>query len=127
MELTIRHGGTTTTTGGTNQIFGASGETVASGKVLVDASEADYFAREKITVVSRMPVPDGLGGFTKQKSKVQIVKPFITSKGDVVYDVARVEIEVHPESSALAELREKIAQAAKHVSLNAFFTVGSLD
>lgn len=129
MNVTLLDGGTTATTGGTSQLFSESGETVANGRVLVDAAEADYFSREKIICTSRLPARQSDGSYSKQKTKVQYVVPEIAADGEILYHLVRNEIEVHPKSAdaaaMLAKLREMGAQLYKDSELNALYTTGS--
>lgn len=127
MEVTLIDGGTTSTTGGTGNLFSESGKTLNSGKVLVDSDDTDFFTRPEIQLVSRMPSLQSDGEWSKQKTSARYVVPYTLDSGKVVYNLVRVETEIHPEaSSILAAMRDKGAQLAIDSELDAFYTSGSL-
>lgn len=129
-SITLLDGGTTSTTGGTAKAFSQSSEPVANGKTFVDASETDFFAREKITCISRLPSQNTDGTWSKQKSKVQKVYPEILADGTTLFHIGRNEIEVHPLSAdaaaMTAKIREDMAQLYKDSELTTFYTIGTI-
>lgn len=127
MSITILDGGTTSTAGGANQDFDRTSTPVTNGLEYADVSEADYFARQKVITTSRMPSLQGDGSYSKQKTSVRFVMPITLADGTIAYNVARVEVEAHPESTVanLAELREFAAQLAIQAGLDDLYTAGT--
>jgi hypothetical protein len=128
MEITLLDGGTSSTTGGSAQVMSESGKKLNQGKVLVDTSVTDFFSRPELQLVSRMPTEQPDGTWSKKKTSVRYVVPFTTDAGDIVYNLVRVETEVHPDAAASveADLREKGAQIAIDSELDDFYATGSL-
>lgn len=126
--IAISDGATYTPAGGTAITFDATGEQVAGGIVCVNQAETDFFAREKLYTTSRVPSLGSDGEYTKLKSSARIVRPLVIASGKVVYNVVRVELEVHPESAAgeVASLRSLGAGICVLSGFDDFFTVGSL-
>jgi hypothetical protein len=112
MSVTLSDGGTTSTTGGSAQTFSRTNLSVNNGYEYADVSEADFFARQKVIISARQPSEQSDGSWSKQKASLRFVLPITLADGSVAYNVARVEVEYHPEASAanLAELREMAAQ-----------------
>jgi hypothetical protein len=109
--------------------MGLTGESVANGVVLANGAESDFFAREKMYATSRMPVLGSDGEFTKQKSSLRIVRPSVLASGKVVYNLIRIEIEVHPEDGAteVANLRALGLSALNSSDFDEFFEAGAID
>lgn len=129
MSKTLLDGGSTTTSGGTNQVFEESGEKLANGVVLVDSGEANYFSRSKINMTSRVPSVQSNGLYSNAKRSATYVMPMTLADGvTTVYNSVRIEVSIHPESAAsdLAELREKGAQILVDAEFDNFYTYGSL-
>lgn len=128
MSITLLNGGTTTTSGGTAQVFEVSGETITDGRVLVDVGEADFFARNKLNITSRSPSQQSDGTWSKSKRTVVLVIPFTRADGSTVYNTTRVEVSFDPEttSAELADLRERGAQLLKDSEFDTFYSVGQL-
>lgn len=126
--MTIKEGATFTPVGGTDITFDDSGEEIANGIVCVNQAEANFFAREKLIAVSRLPVQDKMGKFSKQKTSVRIIDPEVLADGTTVYDVGRFEIETHPEGGAtrITKIRRLLLAAANSASLDNLFLVGSI-
>jgi hypothetical protein len=127
MSLTLLDGGTTSTAGGAAQAFSRSSTPVTNGYEYADVAEADYFARQKLVVTSRMPSLQSDGSYSKQKSSARFILPITLADGSIAYNVARVEIECHPEATAanLAELREYAGQLAMDSELDTLYTAGT--
>lgn len=124
----LSEGATYTPAGGTNITFEATGETIANGVVCANGAETDFFAREKLYAVSRMPSLGADGDFTKQKSSLRIVRPSTLASGKVVYNLIRIEVEVHPEDGAteVANLRNLGVAALESSDLDEFFEAGAV-
>lgn len=127
MSISLLDGGTTSTAGGSAQDFDRSALAVTNGYEYADVSETDFFARQKVIATSRMPSLQTDGSWSKQKTSVRFVMPITLADDSIAYNVARVEIECHPESSAanLAELREMAAQLAIQAGLDDLYTAGT--
>jgi len=95
----IKEGATYAPTGGTDITFTVTGEQIANGVVAVNKAETDFTAREKLIAVSRQPVVSATG-MTKQKNSLRISRPTVLTGGTIVYNVVRVELEVHPQAAA---------------------------
>jgi len=96
--ISVTEGATYTPAGGSDVTFDLTGEQVANGVVLGNMDEEDFFSREKLYATVRMPALQGDGEYSKQKNSVRIVRPATLASGKVVYNLIRIETEVHPES-----------------------------
>ena len=128
MPITLLNGGTTATTGGTDQIFERTNEQVVNGHSFSDTAEADFFKRKKLTLSCRGPYKGGDGLWKSQVNKTSYAQPITLADGTIHYNVARNEIAYHPQSTAaqIAELREMNAQLCKDAELNPFYGAGTL-
>lgn len=126
--MVIKEGATTALTGGTDLTFTLTGEQLASGVVLANLAETDFFAREKCYVTSRVPALQGDGEYSKQKTSMRIVRPQVLASGKTVYNLVRVETEIHPEAPAgtAANLRSLGIAALADAEANNFWEAGSL-
>lgn len=127
MSITLLDGGTSSTAGGANQEFDRSSTPVNNGYEYTDVAEADFFARQKVILVSRMPQVQSDGSWSKQKTSCRFVSPITLADGTISYNVTRVEIELHPESTAanLTEHREYAAQLALDSELDDLYVAGT--
>ncbi len=121
-------GGTSTTAGGAAQTFTRTSAVVTHGYEYADVSEADFFARQKLILTSRMPALQPDGTYSKQKSARSFVMPITRADGTIAYNVVRNIIEYDPESSAaqVAELREMGAQMSVRSEFDDQITAGTL-
>jgi len=127
--VTIKEGASFTPVGGTDITFDDTGEEIANGIVCVNQAETDFFAREKLVCVSRLPVQDAKSGvFSKQKISVRIIDPKKLADGSISYGVGRFEVEAHPEGGVtqITKIRKLLLAAANSSSLDALFSVGSI-
>lgn len=117
-----------TPTGGSDQTFTPDGQTVPNGIHVADAAQADFRIRDNIAFKSRVPSLQNDGTYTKSKRSVTLVLPRFLSSGKVVFNIARLDIEVHPEMSATVELdlRMKAAQLLSNPNFSAFWVSGSI-
>jgi hypothetical protein len=131
--LTLKEGGTTATSGGTDMTYQVSGKTVTNGIAIVNVADPNILTREEIVCVSRMAAkPAGNAVYTKQKGKLQFSIPYTDDNGNAHYSIVRVEIEVSPEqlaadSTLVDKLREFGAQLLKNAGTDGFWDVGSLN
>lgn len=118
-----------TVTAGTDITFTNDGVEVKNGKHVADVSEANFVIRKNLTVRNRNPVLSPDGTYTKAKRTLTLVHPKILADASVTFNVARIELEMHPESSA-AEVNDLCLQAAQlcfDADLANFRTVGSIE
>lgn len=125
--VALNEGATYTPAGGSAITFDATGESVANGIVCHNASETDFFQREKLYATSRQPAIGSDGDYTKMKNSLRIVRPSTLTSGKVVYNLIRIELEVHPEDGAteVSNLRTLGLAALNSTSLDDFFESGS--
>jgi hypothetical protein len=128
VSISLLDGGTTSTTGGASQDFDRTNLPVNNGYEYADVDEADFFARQKVLIATRAPQLQSDGTWSKQKTSLRFVLPITLADGSISYNVGRVEVEMHPESSAanLAEVREFCAQMAIGSQFNDSYTAGTL-
>lgn len=127
MSITLLDGGTTSTAGGSSQSFDRTSLPVNNGYEFADITETDFFVRQKVIATSRMPSLQTDGSYSKQKTSLRFVQPIALADGTYAYNVARVEIEAHPESSVanLTELREFAGQIAIQAGLDDLYSAGT--
>lgn len=117
-----------TTVGGADETFTPNGVTVPNGIQIADAAQADFRIRKSMTVKSRVPSLAADGTYSKDKKTITVTAPKILANGKTVFNLIRIEREVHPESTA-AEAYELLMLAGQAVSdsdFTAFWTAGSL-
>jgi hypothetical protein len=128
MSFTLLDGGTTSTSGGSAQVFSRTSTPVNNGYEYADVSETDHLARQKVLLSARNPALQVDGSWSKHKAKGQFILPITLADGTVSYCVARVEIEYHPEATAanVAELREMGAQILMDSEFDNVVVAGTL-
>lgn len=123
----IKEGATYAPTGGTDITFSLTGERVANGIVTANMAESNFFAREKVYQTVRMPVLMPDGDFSKMKTSLRIVRPATLPSGKVVYNIVRVEQEIHPLTpTEAANLRSLAIGALADADFTQFWEAGSL-
>lgn len=123
----IKEGATYAPTGGTDITFSLTGERVANGIVTANMAESNFFAREKVYQTVRMPVLMPDGDFSKMKTSLRIVRPATLPSGKVVYNIVRVEQEIHPLTPTEAvNLRSLAIGALADADFTQFWEAGSL-
>lgn len=123
----IKEGATYAPTGGTDITFSLTGERVANGIVTANMAETNFFAREKITQTVRMPVVQSDGDFSKMKCTLRLARPATLPSGKVVYNVIRIEQEIHPLTpTEAANLRGLACGALSDSDFTQFWEAGSL-
>lgn len=98
-------------TGGTDLLYTSDGVEIPNGVHLAAKSVADYTVRPSITFKTRNPQLVN-GVYTKGKRWMTFTQPKVKADGTVAFNVCRIELEVHPESSA-AEALDVAYQAAQ--------------
>jgi RNA-binding protein YlmH len=114
--LTIKQDATSlTVVGGTDISYTEDGVEVTNGKHVSDVSEADFTIRPNITVRNRNPSLLASGQYSKAKRSITIVIPKKLADDSTSFNLVRMEIEIHPESTA-AEVLDLVLQAAQLLS-----------
>jgi hypothetical protein len=128
MSIQLLDGGTTTTAGGAAQTFDRTNVQVNNGYEYADSDEADFFARQKVIAVARMPQEQSDGSWSKMKVSLRFIMPITLASGDIAFNVGRCEVEYHPEASSanIAEIREMIAQLAIGSGYDDIYVAGTL-
>lgn len=129
MPVTLKKSGTVSVTGGQDQILTKTAQSVLSGVQLADFSQADFRLRENLTIKGKLPSLQSDGNYSKGKFVAAISVPFILSNGKTVFNIGRLEMEIHPELPAASamELRQRTAQLATNSSLTNFWLGGDTD
>jgi len=117
-----------TVTAGTDQTFTNDGATIANGVHLVDAGQADYRIRRSLTFKVKQPTYGAVSGYSKDRKGVTLTSPKILTDGTTVFNLIRIEREIHPESTAaeMADLNRVGAQLLSDADFDSFWSVGSL-
>jgi len=110
-----------TPTGGADETFTPDGLTVPNGLHIADAAQSDFRIRKNMTIRNRVPVLAADGSYSKDKKSVTFVAPKILASGKTIFNLIRIEREVHPESTA-AEALELSMLGAQILSDNDFLT-----
>jgi hypothetical protein len=108
--------------------FTPDGVSVANGIHLSNAAQADFRIRENMTIKYKPPALAGDGSYTKGKWSITYVEPKILTSGATVFNLVRIEREVHPESSAAEALNLLMVggQLMADADFAAFWAAGSL-
>lgn len=130
-NATLLIGGTVSATGGTSTAFVPNGAQVNSGVQVVDSTDSNAVTRASITCQNvKIPAIDPTTG--KYPGKIRrrgtVTRPKVLSDGRVVFQLARIEIEYHPEASD-AEITALMSQGAQLLcdsDFTSFWKVGSL-
>lgn len=117
-----------TPTGGSGMTFTTDGTSVPNGVHLANAAQTDFRIRENLTVKNRNPVLGLDGVYSKDKKSMTYVEPKILASGKVVFNLIRIEREVHPESTAAEALNLNMmgAQFLADSDYSSFWSSGSL-
>jgi len=116
-----------TPTGGTSQTLQADSQIVVGNLHLIDASVTDYRIRPNMTAKVKQPTLDSAGVYSKDKKSLTYVEPMILASGKTVFNLIRIEREIHPEASAQvqAQLLFTGAQMLVDTDFTNFWNVGS--
>lgn len=127
-SLSLATGATVSATGGTAFTLTPDGVSVPNGVHVVKASETDFRIRPNATFKVKQPTVDSLGVYTKDKKSVLYVQPKILASGQTVFNLVRIEVEIHPETSAsdAADLRKIGSQLLFDADTDAFWISGSI-
>lgn len=115
-------------TGGSAETFTPDGQKVDNGIHLIDAAIADFRVRPHVTLKYRPPVLQSTGDYSKAKNEVSFVVPKLLASGKTVFNVVRISVECHPESTAAEQkdLRYRGALFMVDTDTDAFWASGSL-
>lgn len=98
-NITLKEDATAMTpTGGTDLVFSPDGVQVANGIHVAAPAVTDFRVRPNITFKTRNPTLQN-GVYSKAKREVSYVRPKILADGSTVYNLVRISVEVHPEST----------------------------
>lgn len=125
----VKSGSTAMTpTGGSDVTFTPDGLSVANGIHVADAAQTDYRIRRNMTLKNKVPTLLADGSYSKDKKSVTLVVPKILASGKTVFNLIRLEREVHPESTAAEALDLCMigAQLLSDSDFTAFWSSGSL-
>lgn len=125
----VKSGSTAMTpTGGSDVTFTPDGLSVANGIHVADAAQTDYRIRRNMTLKNKVPTLLADGSYSKDKKSVTLVAPKILASGKTVFNLIRLEREVHPESTAAEALDLCMigAQLLSDSDFTAFWSSGSL-
>lgn len=117
-----------TVTAGASVTYTPNGVIIPNGIQIADAAQTDFRIRKNSTFKFRPPTLDALGIYSKDKKTFTHIAPKILASGKTVFNLIRVEREIHPESTA-AEAFELLMIAGQGVSradFLAFWSGGSL-
>lgn len=117
-----------TVTGGSDMTFTDDGVTVANGLHVSNAANTDFRVRENMTIRTKNPTINSAGVYSKDKKTVTYVEPKIIASGATVFNLIRVEREVHPETTAAEALNLNMmgGQILSDADFTAFWAAGSL-
>lgn len=117
-----------TVVGGTDMSLAPDGVSIPNGLHLSVPADADFRIRRNLTVKSKIPSLSSLGVYSKDKKSVTYTAPKILASGQTVFNLIRIEREVHPESSAAEALELNMigAQILSDSDFAAFYSGGSL-
>lgn len=93
-----------TVVGGSDMSFSPDGVSVPNGIHVSVATDADFRTRRNATFKQKLPTLVNGNGYSKDKKTVVFVAPKILADGTTVFNLIRIEREVHPESSAAEAL-----------------------
>lgn len=115
-------------TGGSAVTLSEDGVTVANGKHVADASNANFLTRLNATFRNRPPALQSDGSWSKCKRSAMIVQPKELADGSYVFNLVRIEVEYHPESTAaeVTTLRYNGSQLLTDPDVDNFITSGSI-
>lgn len=128
-SMSLLASATVSASGGSALAFADNGASIPNGVQLVVPADTDYQTRRSVTAKVRQPQVDPRTGlYSKDKKSLSLTKPIVLSSGQVVFNVIRVEREVHPSLSAAeaTELNKLGAQMLIDSDTDAFWGTGSL-
>lgn len=127
-NASISAGATISATGGTAVNYTPNGITIQNGIQLIDAAITDYRIRPTLTLKVKAPVLDKDRVYSKDRKSMLLVEPVLLASGRVVFNLLRIEREVHPETTAANTLsfNTKGAQLLTDADFTSFWSAGSI-
>lgn len=128
-NMSLSSGATVSTSGGTALAFADDGVSIQNGVHLIVPADTDYQTRRSVTAKYKPPTIDPKTGvYSKDKKSISLTLPLVLADGRVVFNVIRVEREVHPSLSAANadELNKLAAQLLTDSDASNFWAAGSL-
>lgn len=127
-NMTIKTGGTIAVTGGTDVNFADTGSTTPNVLKIQVNADSDYRTRRSITCRVRPATIQSDGSYSKIKRSMAITSPFVLASGVTIFNVMRIELDIHPEAEATlrANLLAFGAQVLFDADATDFWSVGSL-
>ena len=95
----LKDAGVNSVTGGTDVTFRPDGLDIKNGIHLIDVGSTDFVTRMNFTAKYKQPTLNG-AGYSKDKKTITLVAPEVLPDGSVVFDLIRIEREVHPLSAS---------------------------
>lgn len=127
-NLSLMSGATgITVTGGASTNFVADGVLIPSGVHVSVPADADFRTRRGMIFKAKMPTLVN-GEYSKAKLSAIYVKPQILASGKVVFNLIRIEREIHPEADAATSTEFNLIGAQMLCDSEAanFWAAGSL-
>lgn len=114
-------------TGGAAVTLEQVGVEVKNGIHVADTS-ANFAVRANATFRNRVPVLQSDGAYSKAKRSIQFVQPKVLADGSTTFNLVRIEIEAHPETTSveIASLRYNGSQLLSDPDVDDFVEFGSL-
>jgi hypothetical protein len=113
---------------GTDLTYTPDGVSIPNGIHLAAASVTDFRVRPNITLKTKNPPLNADGTYGKGKRWLNVTVPKILADGTTSFNLVRIEVEVHPEST-VAETTDLVYQAAQllfDADTTQFIQTGSL-
>lgn len=117
-----------TIVGGIAMPLSGDGVDVKNGLHVADMAQADFTIRTNATFRTRNPVRQADGSYSKGKRFMTLVVPKDLGDDGIVFNLIRVEIEVHPKTTVAEMLNLHLlgTQLLSDTELTAFLNTGSL-
>lgn len=128
-NMIIKAGATSlSVTGGTDITYTPDGTVIEGGVHTANAAQPDFRIRENITWKNKQPALQPDGSYSKAKRSAVIVFPKLLASGKTVFNLCRLELEVHPETSVAEALNLQLqaAQLLTDSDNASFWSAGSL-
>lgn len=125
---TILSGATISASGGTSSTLTLTGAEVKHGLQVADMSVTDYRLRPFVNFKQKQPALSN-NVYSKARNEAVAVFPKLTANGNLVFPLARIILEPHPEQTE-AEVAKMLAwgsQLGFDSDFANFFKYGSLD
>lgn len=126
-NMSLLTAATVAATGGSALAFSDNGVTIPNGVQLVVPLDADYQTRRSVTAKYRPTTIDAkTGAYSKDKKTMSYTIPILVN-GAVVFNVIRVEREVHPSMTAaqILDMNKVGAQLLTDSDTDGFWATGS--